>query len=109
MVCISNVNNKYVVAEESVFGTTPAPFTAVDWGHIQKITITEEESVEKMSSLNSGHLAAIFEDGLYWANVSIETKVSKAALPNLLKFMMGVYNDDATDFTITTLNSSNSV
>jgi len=109
MVCISNVGNKYIVAEESTFGTTPAPFTAVDWGHVQKVTINEEESTEKMSSLNSGHLSSVFEDGLYWVNVSVETKLSKAALPNLLKFCMGVYSDDGTDYAVTTLNSSNSV
>lgn len=109
MVCISNVNNKYQVAEESSYGVTPSPFTAKDWGHIQKITIQEEESATKESSLNSGHLAAVFEDGLYWANVSIETKLSKASLPNLLKFVCGVYSDDSTDYTIATSNVSNSV
>lgn len=109
MVCISNVGNKYIAAEESTFGTTPAPFTSVDLGHVQKITIDEEENVEKMGSLNSGHLSAAFEDGLYWANVSIETKVSKASFPNLLKFVLGTYSDDATDYTITSSNSSNSL
>ena len=64
MVCISNIGNKYVIANESSYGVTPAPFTAVDWGHVQKITINEEESTEKLSSLNSGHLSALFVDGL---------------------------------------------
>ena len=109
MVCISNVGNKYIVAEESAYGTTPAPFTAIDWGHIQKITVNEEENTEKMSSLNSGHLSAVFEDGLYWANVSIETQVSKAALPNLLKFCLGDYSDDATDYTVASSPDSNSM
>lgn len=109
IVCISNVGNKYIVAEETAFGTTPSPFTSVDWGHIQSISINEEENVEKMSSLNSGHLSALFEDGLYWVNLSIETRVSKASLPNLLKFCMGSYSDDGTDYTITTTNASNSV
>jgi hypothetical protein len=100
MVAISNVGNKYIVAEESTFATTPGTFTSVDWGHIQKISVKEEENMLKMSSINSGHLASVFEEGLYWANVTVETKVSKASLPNLLKFALGG-RADATDYTIT--------
>lgn len=96
------------MAEESSFGETPTPFTPVDFGHIQKITIAEEESTEKMSSLNSGHLSAIFEDGLYWVNLTIETKLSKASLPNLLKFTLGKYEDDGTDYTVSSDPVSNS-
>jgi hypothetical protein len=108
MVCISNVGNKYIAATESVYGTTPAPFTAIDLGHIQKITVNEEDNPEKMSSLNSGHLAAVFEDGLYFANVSIETHVSKASLPVLLKLALGA-RTDATDYTVTSTPVSNSI
>lgn len=108
MVAISNVGNKYVTAIESVYGTTPSPFTSIDWGHIQKITIGEEENLEKLSSLNSGHLAAKFEDGLYWANVSVETRVTKAALPKLLTACMGSYSDDGTDYTMATSLTLNS-
>lgn len=72
----------------------------MDAGHIQKITIGEEESSEKLNSLNSGHLAAKFEDGLYWANVSIETKVTKASLPVLLKAALGDVAE-STDYTAT--------
>jgi hypothetical protein len=99
MVCISNVGNKYIAAFETEYGTSPTPFTSVDLGHIQKITVNEEENMEKMSSLNSGHLSAVFEDGLYWCNVSIETQVSKASLPNLLKFALGT-RTDGTDYAI---------
>ncbi|MBW6469611.1 MAG: hypothetical protein K0A90_00135 [Methanosarcinaceae archaeon] len=42
----------------------------------------------------------MFEDGLYWANVTIETKVSKASLPVLLKLALGA-RDDAVDYTVT--------
>ncbi len=108
MVAISNVGNKYIAAIESVFGTTPSPFTSVDLGHIQKISVKEEENVSKMSSINSGHLASIFEDGLYWANVTIETKCSKASLPVLLKFMLGA-RSDATDYAATTSPVNNSL
>jgi len=100
MVCISNVGNKYIAAYETVYGTSPSPFTSVDLGHIQKVSISEEDNVDKGSSLNSGHLAATFEDGLYWCNVTIETQVSKASLPNLLKASLGA-RVDATDYTIT--------
>ena len=106
--CISNVGNKYIVAIETAFGTSPSPFTAVDWGHIQKITVKEEENTEKMSALNSGHLSSAFEDGLYWANVTVETRVSKASLPVLLKYCLGG-RADATDYTVTSTPASNSV
>jgi len=101
MVVISNVNNKYIAAKETVYGTTPGTFTSVDFGHIQKITISEEENMEKVASVNSGHLYALFEDGLYWANVSIDTLVSKASLPILLEACMGK-KVETTDYTITT-------
>jgi len=100
MVCISNVGNKYIGAIETAYGTSPTPFTAVDLGHIQKITVKEEDNTEKLTSLNAGHLNAMFEDGLYWANVTIETKVSKASLPVLLKLALGA-RDDAVDYTVT--------
>ena len=90
-----------------MYGTTPAPFTSLDFGHIQKIGISEQENPEKLSSLNSGHLAALFEDGLYWSNVSIETKATKASLPVLLKAMLGT-TTEATDYAASsslTLNS----
>lgn len=109
MTCLSNVGNKYIAAEETTYGETPAPFTSVDLGHINNITITEEENLEKFGGLNSGHLSAMFEDGLYWANVSIESHVTKASLPNVLKFCLGSYSDDSTDYTVTTTNASNSL
>lgn len=107
MVAISNVGNRYIAAIESSYGSTPSPFTALDWGHIQKITIGEEENLEKLSSLNSGHLAAKFEDGLYWANVSIETRVTKASIPVLLKAMMGTVSE-STDYAASTSLTLNS-
>lgn len=100
MVAISNVNNKYQVAEESTFGTAPGTFTALDFGQIQNINIGEEENMEKISSINGGHTANLFEDGLYWANVSIETLVTKASLPILLEACMGARADTA-DYAIT--------
>lgn len=69
-------------------------------GHIQKIGISEQENIEKLSSMNSGHLSALIEDGLYWANVSIETKLTKASMPVILKMCMGTVAE-ATDYTAT--------
>lgn len=100
MVSFSNIQNRYQAAEETTFGTTPSPFTLLDFGHVQRITIGEEENTEKIAGINSGHTYALFEDKLYWTNVSIETLVSKAALPVLLKAALGS-RADATDYTIT--------
>lgn len=103
----SNVQNRYQAAEETTFGTTPSPFTLLDWGHIQRITVGEEENAQKLAGINSGHLYALFEDGLYWCNVSIETIISKSALPNLLEACLGT-RADATDYTITSSTTVNS-
>lgn len=96
---ISNVANKYIAALETTYGTEPSPFTSVDFGHIQRITISEEENIEKLNSMNSGHTSAKFEDGLYFANVSIETRITKASVPVVLKAALGSVTDDATNYT----------
>ena len=100
MVCFSNVNNKYEMAEETTFGTTPVSFTQLDFGQIKSINIDEEENMEKLSSINGGHTANLFEDGLYFANVTIETQCTKASLPNILKACLEGYSDDGTDYAV---------
>jgi hypothetical protein len=57
--------------------------------------------------LNAGHLSAKFEDGLYWANVSIETRATKASLPVLIKACLGTVAE-ATDYTATSSTTLNS-
>lgn len=99
MVVLSNVGNKYICAAESSFGVTPDPFTPVDWGQIQSISVREEENTSKLGSLNSGHIYSVFEDGLYWANVTVETRVTQASLPNLLEFCLGRKTIDETSNT----------
>lgn len=94
------MNNKYIAAEESTYGTTPDPFTSVDLGHIQSLTVSEEENMEKLGSINGGHTYNIFEDGLYWANVSIEILATKTSLPAILELCLGT-KAEATDYTIT--------
>lgn len=98
MVCISNVNNKYEAGVEASYGTEAVAFD-LDLGQIQTISIGEEENTEKISSINGGHTYNLFEDGLYWAPVSIETLVTKASLPVLLEACLGS-RADTTDYTI---------
>ena len=100
MVCISNVNNKYEIAKETTFGVLPDPFTQLDLGQIQTINISEEENMEKLTSINGGHTANLFEDGLYFANVSIDGNCTKASLPTILESAMGGYSSDGTDYTV---------
>jgi len=88
------------MAEETTFGDTPGTFTQLDFGQIQDINIGEEENMEKISSINGGHTPNTFEDGLYWANISIETLCTKASLPNILLACFGNYSDDGTDYTV---------
>ena len=115
MVCISNVNNKYEAGVEASYGVEAVAFD-LDLGQVQTITIGEEENTEKLASINGGHTYNIFEDGLYWAPVSIETLVTKASLPILLKATLGSVVETTeyaatttTDFTSYSLNASYSV
>lgn len=105
MVTISNINNKYISAKETSYGTTPSPFTSVDFGHIQTISINEDDNVEKNRGINSGHTASSFEDGLYNCNVSITTRITKASLPVLMEMCLGSKTDDGTDYTIVSDNT----
>ena len=50
---LSNVGNKYEFAKEVTFGVVPGSFTALDLGHVQTITLDEDDSVEEVSSMNS--------------------------------------------------------
>jgi hypothetical protein len=105
MVTISNINNKYIAAKETAYGTTPSPFTSVNLGHIQTITISEDDNLEKNRGINSGHTASSFEDGLYNCNVSISTRITKASLPILMEMCLGTKTDDATDYTVVSDNT----
>ena len=106
MVSISNINNKYQLAKESTYGTLPGPFTALDFGHVQSITATQVENIERLTSINGGHLTNRFEDGIYYVSGSIELLCTKASLPLVLEAYFGGYSDDATDYTITSAPST---
>ena len=58
MVSVSNVKNKYLAASETSYGVTPDPFTSINLGQIQSITISEEENLEKFR----GQLSDILEN-----------------------------------------------
>lgn len=99
---ISGVENKYEFAKEDVFGTIPGSPTILDIGHVQSISVDEDESVEEISSMNSGHTFIDFDDDLYNVSGQIVTKITKASLPVLLEALLGNYTDDATDYTVIT-------
>jgi len=98
MVAISNVANKYEAGKEASFGTEALSFNA-DFGHIQEVNISEEENMEKLSSINGGHTYNLFEDGLYWANISITLLATKSSLPTLLEMMLGT-KTETTDYSV---------
>lgn len=99
---ISNVQNKYLFGKESVYGTIPGSPTQLDIGHVQSISMDEDESIEATDSMNSGHTPFDYEDNLYNVSGQIVTKITKAALPNLLEALYGDYTDDGTDYTVIT-------
>ncbi len=91
---LSNVGNKYIIAEESTYGTKPAPFTALDFGHVQNITISEDDTVEEISSMNSEHTLIDLDDDLYNLSGTITTKCTKASMAVLLKALCGDFTDN---------------
>lgn len=100
---LSNVGNRYIIAEEATYGTIPAPFTALDFGHIQTISVNEDDSVEEVNSMNSGHTLLDLDDDLYDLSGTIVTKCTKASLPVLLKALFGDFTDNLDDtYTIIT-------
>lgn len=99
---ISNVQNKYEFAKEDTFGTIPGAPIILDIGHVQSISIDEDESTEEISSINSGHTFVDFDDDLYNVSGQIVTKITKASLPVLLEALLGSYSDDTTDYTVIT-------
>lgn len=105
MVCdvISNVGNRYIFGEESTYGTLPGVITQLDLGHVQSISVDEDESTEEINSMNSGHTVFDFSDDLYNLSGQIVTKITKSSLPVLLKALFGAYADTSLDtYTITT-------
>lgn len=100
---ISNVGNRYIIGKESTYGTLPGAITALDFGHVQSISVDEDETSEEISSMNSGHTAFDFSDDLYNVSGQIVTKITKAALPEVLEALCGATALTSVDqYTITT-------
>ena len=103
---ISNVSNRYIFGKEATFGTIPGSITALDLGHVQSISVDEDDAVEEISSQNSGHTLIDLDDDLYNLSGAIVTKCTKASLPVILEAIFGGYSDDSTDYTVVTDNVS---
>lgn len=100
---ISNVGNRYVIGKEVTYGTMPGVLTALDFGHIQTISIDEDETTEATDSMNSGHTPIGYDDGVYNVSGTIVSKVTKSALPNILEALFGAIADTSLDtYTATT-------
>ena len=91
---LSNVGNRYIIAKESTYGTTPSPFTALDFGHIQTISVAEDDTVENIESMNSGHTLLDLDDDLYNLSGTITTKCTKASMSVLLEALCGDLTDN---------------
>jgi len=105
MVCsvISNVSNRYIFGKEATYGTLPGAITALDIGHVQSISVDEDESTEEISSMNSGHTVFDFSDDIYNLSGQIVTKITKASLPVLLEALFGAIANTSLDtYTVTT-------
>jgi len=95
METISNVKNKYLIAKEETFGEIPASPTELDFGYVQTISISEDETTEEVSSINTEHTLADLDDDLYNVSGSITTKISQPSLPNLLEALFGKLTEDS--------------
>lgn len=105
---ISNVDNKYLFGKESVYGTIPT-IVQLDIGHVQTISIDEDEGTVENNSMNSGFTPIDFEDGVYNISGQIVTRATKASIPVILEALMGVLTDNSDDtYTLTTDNVSSS-
>ena len=92
---ISNVGNRYIFFKESTYGTTPGSPTQLDIGHVQSITLDEDEGQEVVNSMNSGHTGNQIEDGLYNLSGRIVTWATKSSMRNLLEALLGDLTVDA--------------
>lgn len=104
---ISNVDNKYLFGKESTYGTIPGSITQLDIGHVQSISIDEDEGTERNDSMNSGFTPTDFEDGVYNVSGQIVTRATKASIPVILEAILGTLTDNSDDtYTMTTNNVS---
>jgi len=91
---ISNVQNKYVFAEEDTYGSVPTSPTFLDVGYVQSISLSEDDGVEEVNAINTGHTLADIDEDVYNLSGSITTKLSQAGLKQVLKALFGVIQED---------------
>lgn len=94
---ISNVSNKYIFGSEVTYGIIPGGLVQLDIGHVQSISVDEDESLEEVASINSGHTYFDFSEDLYNLSGQIVTKITKASLPVLLEALLGAKADTSLD------------
>lgn len=100
MAGISHVSDKVKFGqEETSYGTLSADMS-LDMGHIQSLSMTENEGLQRINSVNGGFTTNKFEDGVYYVSGTLETLATKASLPNILEAFFGS-RSDSTDYTIT--------
>lgn len=85
---ISQVNNKYLIAKESSYGVEPT-MTQLDFGLVQSISLSEDESLLEVSAVNTEHTLAMVEDGLYIGSITINSLPTRAGMINLLEALFG--------------------
>lgn len=105
---LSQVNNKYIIAKESSYGDKPSPFTKLDFGQVQTIEFTEDESLEEVASINTGHTIGHLEPGVYKGSITVNLRPTKSCLPVVLEAISGLRtnNSDGT-YTVTTTLDNN--
>lgn len=98
---ISHVTDKLVAGEESTFGTAPGTFT-LNWGDVQSFSYTENNSVEALGAVGSGHTAQRTEAGLYNVTGTLTTRLSKSSIENLAKATVGDVTVTTGDYSVAT-------
>ncbi len=102
---LSQVGRRYILAKESEFGTKPLSVTQLDFGLMQEIQLTEDDSLERVNSINTGHTSALMEEGLYNGSISFTTQPTQPALTNILEGILGDIDLDTPEagkYTVTT-------
>jgi len=85
---ISQVNNKYLISKESAYGVEPT-MTQLDFGLVQSISLSEDESLLEVSAVNTEHTLAMVEDGLYIGSITMNSLPTRAGMINLLEALFG--------------------
>lgn len=99
MATISHASDKAKFGKEVTFGTLSGTLTT-DFGHVQSVSIVENDNVEKINSVSSGFRYAKLEEGMYYVSGTMEVLATKAGLPNCFEAYFNG-RTDSTDYAIT--------